>query len=282
MIPVSVLIVTKNEERNVSGCIDSVGKFDEVIVFDSHSTDQTVDLAKKKGATVIQRPFDNFAAHKNWALENISFRYPWVLLLDADERVTDELVAEIVATVKNPSEHVGFYVARKNLFGGRWIRHAGMYPDWNLRLLKLGSARFESRTVHEHVLLDGPAGFLKQPLVHHNDNKGLDQYIARHNTYSSMEAAELFKYLNSNDTSGQISESLFQSGPGRRRALKHFAYRRLPLLPVFVFLWMYIVRLGFLDGRIGLRYCILRSYYEYLVCLKLDELRTNKRALARS
>lgn len=271
-LPVSAMIMTKDEERNVAACIESLGWADEVVVFDSFSSDKTVDIARQRGAAVVQRKFDDFSTHKNWALDNIEFRNSWLLLLDADERATPALFAEITQILSAPGEHVGFYIARQNMFGGRWIRHGGMYPDWNLRLLKLGHGRYEARIVHEHMILNGPVGFLKTALVHFNDNKGIEQYIARHNRYSTMEALEIHQQLMGAPRSG-LKPSLFAKGPARRRALKNLAHRYLPFVPLVVFVWMYFIKLGFLDGRAGFRYCLLRFFHEYLLQLKLEELR---------
>ena len=195
-ISLSVLIPTKNEEINIAACINHVTWANEIIVFDSFSNDKTLDIAHQLGARVVQRKFDNFSAHKNWALEHIDFKNDWILIVDADERVTETLAAEIKVLWQNTSKFNGYYIARQNWFAGKWIRHGGWYPDWQLRLLKRGYARYESRLVHEHVLLEGPVGFLKSPLIHYED-KGIERYFERHNHYSSMEAAEIFKILTS-------------------------------------------------------------------------------------
>jgi glycosyltransferase involved in cell wall biosynthesis len=271
-ISISVLIPTQNEERNIAACINHVTWANEIIVFDSFSNDQTLNIAHQLGAKVVQRKFDNFSAHKNWALENIDFKNDWVLIVDADERITEALSIEIKALFQNTLKFNGYYIARQNWFGGKWIHHGGWYPDWQLRLLKRGYARYESRLVHEHVLLEGQAGFLKNPLIHYDD-KGIERYFERHNHYSSMESVEIFKILtSSSNQSPQLKASLFARGPGHRRFLKNLAYRYLPARPLFKFFWMYVIKLGFLDGRIGLRYCLLHTFYEYQVSLKLEEL----------
>lgn len=274
----SILIPTKDEERNLEECIACVRWADEIIVFDSLSTDKTVSLAEKLGARVIQRKFDNFATHKNWALDHIDFVHPWILMVDADERITPELAQEIADLLAGTPQFNGYYVARKNNMAGRWIVHGGYYPNWSLRLLKRGHGRYESRIVHEHILLDGPAGYLKHPLLH-KDDKGIERYIDRHNVYSSMEAVEVYRNLMRNRHDRLLPSSLFSKGPERRRYLKNLAYRYLPMRSLFKFLWMYIVRLGFLDGRGGFRFCLLHTFYEYQVSLKLEELRRNNSPL---
>ena len=269
--PVSVLICTKNEARNLPGCLESVAWADDVVVFDSFSDDDTVKIAGQLGARVVQRQFDNFSAHKNWALDHVDFAHEWVLIVDADERVSPALAREIAAAVARPGEICGYYLARQNYFGGTWIRHGGWYPDYNLRLLKRGRGRYEPRLVHEHVLLQGPAGHLKNPLIHH-DYKGIERYFDRHNVYSSLEAVEARRTLTAPGQAQGLPALLGARGPERRRFLKNLAYRHLPARSLFKFIWMYFIKLGFLDGRLGFRYCLLHTFYEYQVSLKLNEL----------
>lgn len=271
--PLSVVIPTRNEERNLPACLASVAWADDIVVFDSMSDDRTVEIAGAAGARVVQRVFDGFAAHKNWALDNIDFRHRWVLILDADERVTEALAAEIRAAIGREGGPAGYYVARKTVFGGVWMRHGGVYPDYNLRLLQRGCGRYEDRLVHEHVILDGPAGYLEAPLLH-EDDKGLERYVDRHNRYSTLEAVEVLRAEAATGGAAQrLNGSLRARGPQRRRALKSFAARWLPLRPLWVFAYMYVVKGGFLDGRMGLRYAALRMGYEYLTDLKVMELR---------
>ena len=271
-IPVSILICTKNEERNLEQCLKSAAWADDIVVFDSLSDDQTVPLAQSLGARVVEREFDNFSAHKNWALDNIDFRHDWILILDADERVTEALAQEIAGVVQgSPQENAGYYISRQNFFAGKWIRHGGWYPDWNLRLIKRGWGRYESRLVHEHVLLQGPAGFLKNSLVHY-DYKGIERYFDRHNSYSSLEAVEAARTLAALNRPGALPAALRAQGPERRRFLKNLAYRYLPARSLVKFIWMYFIKLGFLDGRIGFRFCLLHTFYEYQISLKLKEL----------
>jgi glycosyltransferase involved in cell wall biosynthesis len=277
--PISVLVPTLNEERNLAACLGSVRWADEIVVFDSYSDDDTLRIAEAAGARVVQRRFDDFATHKNWALDEIDFRHPWLFILDADERVTSELEAEIRETIASPTARNGYYVARKNIFAGQWIRRANMYPDHQLRLFRRGTCRYEARIVHEHMICDGRTGSLAAPLVHH-DYKGIERYVDRHNTYSSLEAVAVERWLRGLDDGGLPSD-LFGSGPERKRAIKRFAYRYMPLRAFVYFLWMYVIRLGFLDGGIGLRYCLLRYFYEYQVDLKRLELRDPVSPIAR-
>ena len=270
LAPVSVLVPTLDEERNLAECLESVRWADEIVVFDSHSSDATLSIAAAAGVRVVQRRFDDFATHKNWALDEIEFRHSWVFILDADERVTPNLEVEIRQTIASSDAKCGYYVARRNIFAGKWIRRANMYPDHQLRLIKRGACRYEPRIVHEHMICNGPTGMLKAPVVHH-DYKGIERYIDRHNTYSSLEAVAVARWLRGLDDDG-LASNFLGSGPERKRAIKQFAYRYMPARPFVYFLWMYLIRLGFLDGRIGLRYCLLRFFYELQIDLKLREL----------
>ncbi|MBU2464629.1 MAG: glycosyltransferase family 2 protein [Candidatus Edwardsbacteria bacterium] len=269
---ISILIITRNEERNIIACLEGLSWSNDVVVLDSFSTDATASLAEKSGARVFQRQFDNFASHKNWAMDHIDFKNRWLLIVDADERVGLSLAREIESLLAAPSEHNGYYVARQNIFAGKWIRFGGWYPDWQLRLIKIGSARYENRIVHEHMLLDGSASFLKNHLTHY-DYKGIERYFDRHNTYSSMEAVEIYRTLNAVVDKGTIQPGLFSRGPARRRYLKNIAYRYIPARPFFKFIWMYFLKLGFLDGRIGFRFSLLHAFYDYQISLKLNELK---------
>ena len=220
---------------------------------------------------MVQRQFDNFSTHKNWALDHVDFAHEWVLIVDADERVSPALAREIAGAVARPGEICGYYLARQNYFGGTWIRYGGWYPDFNLRLLKRGRGRYEARLVHEHMLLQGPAGHLENPLIHH-DYKGIERYFDRHNVYSSLEAVEARRTLMTPGQARGLPALLGARGPERRRFLKNLAYRHLPARSLFKFIWMYLIKLGFLDGRMGFRYCLLHTFYEYQVSLKLNEL----------
>lgn len=271
--PVSFIIPTRNEERNIRGAIESIaGWADEVFVLDSLSTDRTVELARAMGVKVAQREFDNFAAQKNWALDNLPLRNEWVFFLDADERVTPELRDEAAEAVTDPARGCdGYFIGMKQLFMGSPISHGGWFPNLRLLLFKHRLGRFERRIVHEHLILRGNAGRLGNLLIH-DDHKGIHQYFERHNVYSTMEALEANRDL-AGDIRGQsLSRSLTGSAPERRRAIKRWSYRHLPLRPMFKFVWSYVLKRGFLDGRVGFRYCVLQAFYEYQVSLKLIEL----------
>jgi glycosyltransferase involved in cell wall biosynthesis len=266
---ISILILTHNEEVNLPGCLESVAWSDDVVVFDSFSTDLTVEIARATGTRVVQRKFDNWAAHQNWAMENIPFKYLWVFYLDADERMTPELREEICQISADLNEdRVAFYCGRKNFFMGKWIKHA-YPPSLLMRFFRPSSVKFE-RLVNPTAVITGRHGYLKNLFLHYNFSKGIAEWIEKHNNYSSLEALEGMKILNSG---ARGRSSLFASDSAeRRKALKAFSFR-LPCRPLIKFIYLYFVKLGFLDGSPGLTYCVLQSIYEYMIVLKMKEIR---------
>ena len=265
---VSVLILTLNEENNLPGCLASVSWSDDVVVLDSFSNDGTTAVAAQHGARVVQRKFDNWAAHQNWAMQSIDFKHEWVLYIDADERVRSELKTELEAISRDPSRtEVAYYLGRKNYFLGQWIKHA-MPPSHIMRFFKPGKVRFE-RLVNPTPVIEGKHGYLRHYLDHYNFSKGITEWIDKHNKYSLMEAIEGRKLIK-----GQAGPqpSLFDRDASlRRKALKNLSFR-MPFRPAIKFIYLYVFGRGFLDGRAGFTYCILQSIYEYMIVLKMKEL----------
>ena len=272
---VSVLILTLNEEINLSGCLKSVSWSDDIVVFDSFSSDRTVEIAKEFGARVIQRKFDNYAGQRNAALNEVEYSNPWILMIDADERPTDELTKEIGELSSNPDNATALYrVRRRDMFFGKWLKRSSGYPTWFGRLFKAGTVRVE-REINEEYHTDGEIGHLQEHLIHYPFNKGVAFWLERHNRYSSMEAKALVGEMRGKLKPG----GLFSSDPTiRRKALKQLAYR-IPARPLVTFCYLYFLRLGFLDGMPGLTYCRLRSMYEYMIDLKVRELRRREKGL---
>jgi glycosyltransferase involved in cell wall biosynthesis len=279
--PISVIIPVKNEERNIEACLKSVAFADEVWVVDSHSTDRTTEISESLGAKVVQFDYTgSFPRKKNWALENLPFKHEWALIVDADERVTAELEAEIREILNAPQKADGYYVNRKLIFLGRWIKHCGWYPSWNLRFFRHHLGRYEKLEaedvenagdveVHEHVVLQGRAEYLKNDLLH-EDFKSVFHFIERHNRYSSWDARVYYNFAHGIDGSSNIGASLFGSPLERKRFIKRL-WARLPFRPVLRFLWMYLFKLGFLDGRPGLIFCTLMTMHEAVISAKLYE-----------
>jgi glycosyltransferase involved in cell wall biosynthesis len=270
-VPVSVLVPTLDEELNLPDCLDSLGWADEVFVVDSFSRDGTVEIARSRGATVVQHAFESYSRQKNWALSTLDFRNQWVLIVDADERVTPELRCEIERELTSPRCD-GYYVNRRFIFLGAWIRHAGWYPSWNLRLFRHRLGRYDDREVHEHVVLNGRVGYLRSDLLH-LDLRGLEAYIARHNRYSSLEAQARLKAERDAPDRAKLPVSLLASPVQRKRFLRERVWPRVPAKPLALFVYMYVLRRGFLDGRAGLALCVFHTFQEFMVGLKLAELR---------
>ena len=276
MSGVSILILTLNEEINVADCIDSCAWSDDIVVFDSMSSDRTPQVAQKKGARVAQRQFDNYAAQRNAALATVRYKHPWVLMVDADERVTIELAAEIQAAIAGADADVAmFRIRRKDFFLGKWLKRSSGYPTWFGRLVRVGRVRVE-REVNEEYIADGRIEYLRSHLHHHPFNNGIAYWFERHNRYSSMEAVAKANIRSEPFSMG----ALFSREPiDRRRALKKMLYR-VPLRPLIVFLYLYVVRLGLLDGRAGFHFSRMRAAYEMLIDLKVIEARRRRHDLA--
>lgn len=271
---VSILILTLNEEANLPGCLASVAWSDDIVVFDSHSTDATAAIAEAAGARVVQRRFDNYAAQRNAALNEVAYRHPWVLMLDADERVTPELRDEIVTVLAQRNDFALYRMRRRDMFMGRWLKRSSGYPTWFGRLMRIGRVRVE-REINEEYHADGSVGLLQEHLLHYPFNNGLARWVERHNRYSDMEARMLLV-----ERQGHWNwHELWVRDPVRRRkALKQLAYR-MPARPLMVFLYLYAVRGGLLDGAPGFIFCFLRSFYELLIDLKTQELRRREQGL---
>lgn len=270
--PISVLIPTFNEEIHLEECIRSVaGWTGEIYVVDSFSTDRTVSIAERMGAKCVQHRFEGYARQKNWALENLPFANDWVLILDADERVSPELRDEICGMfVQGGPQCDGYYLNRRLMFYGKWIRHCGWYPSWNMRLFKHTIGRYENRPVDEHVVLQGKSGYCKHDL-NHQDLRDMEFWIAKHNRYSTLSAQTYVRMLESG-SSGAIQPRLFGNAVERKRFIKEKIWTRLPGRALLYFFYLYVFRLGFLDGRHGLRFCAMRGIFEHFNTIKLWEI----------
>lgn len=276
MSGVSILILTLNEEINLPACIDSCGWSDDIVVFDSMSKDRTLQVAQEKGARIFQRQFDNYAAQRNAALATVDYKHPWVLMVDADERVTPELAREIAKALDGATADVAmFRMRRKDYFLGKWLRRSSGYPTWFGRLVRVGRIRVE-REVNEEYIADGTVQYLDAHLHHYPFNNGIAYWFERHNRYSTMEAAAKASVRNQ-----PIAMAALMGGDpiDRRRVLKQVLYR-MPLRPMIIFLYLYIVRLGILDGRAGFHFSRMRAAYEMLIDLKVIEARRRQHDLA--
>jgi glycosyltransferase involved in cell wall biosynthesis len=267
MVPISVLILTKNEALDLPGCLECLAWCDDVHVLDSQSTDDTAQIAQRLGAQVTVRAFDGYASQRNFGLR-LAFKHRWVLVLDADERVEPALVGEMTAFVTSASSEVaGARLRRRDIWWGTWLKHAQISP-WFIRLVRVGRARYE-REVNEVMVVDGTVHDLEHTFDHHPFSKGLDHWIAKHNVYSRMEAEVI--------ASGQRGKpswrtALFDSDFNTRRVHQKGIFYRLPGRPLIKLCYMLFVRGAFLDGWTGIRYACLQSIYEYFIVLKTREI----------
>jgi len=274
-----VMILTKDEELNIEHSVRSViGLARNVFVVDSGSTDRTREIAEGLGATVVDRSWLGFAKQKNWAIDELEWESDWVFILDADESVMPDLESELRRVCGADADAVpekGFYINRYFVFLGKRLRHCGYYPSWNLRLFRRGFARYVEREVHEHMEVDGPTGRLGGHMEHH-DRRGLEVYMAKHNRYSTLEAKELLEgesQIQRVAAADGKPPALFGDSLQRTRWIKLHVYPRLPARWLFRFLYMYVLKLGVLDGLAGLRFCLFISAYELLISLKVIERR---------
>jgi glycosyltransferase involved in cell wall biosynthesis len=266
---ISVVILTKNEREDIAGAIRSVAFSDDVHVFDSKSTDGTQAIATELGATVQERAFDNYAAQRNASLTTPQFRHDWILILDADERPTPELAAEMQAAVQNaPADVAAFRLRRHDYLWNTWLKHAQITPFYT-RLVRRGQARYV-REINELLEVDGRIVELQSPLNHYPFSKGIAHWVAKHNVYSTMEAELLA--TGAATANASLRDAFFAKDRGDRRAAQKAVFYQLPARPLFKWLYMMFFRGAVLDGYAGLTYSTLQSFYEYLIELKKREL----------
>lgn len=267
MTGISVLILTLNEEVNLPLCLGSLAWCDDVVILDSYSTDRTQEIAEAAGVRFIQRTFDNYASQRNYGLNEVEYKNSWVFMVDADELIPDDLVKELRSIIKKGNDDINLYrLRRKDFFLGKWIKHSSGYPTWFGRLLKVGHVRVE-RAINEEYVTDGKIGLLDSHLYHYPFNKGFSAWLDKHNRYSTMEA-ELM--LNGGLATTKLG-ALFDRDPAvRRKVVKAIVYR-MPGRPIFIFIAFYFIRFGFLDGRAGLTFCLLRTFYEFMIDCKIKE-----------
>jgi glycosyltransferase involved in cell wall biosynthesis len=274
-VPVSVIIPIKNEAVNLPRCLDCVKWADEIFVVDSQSTDGSIAIAEQVGAKVVQFEFNGtWPKKKNWALENLAFRNEWIFILDADEGLPPQAEAEFAQAITEAGDIAGYWINRRFMFMGRWLRHA-YYPNWNLRLFRHALGRYEKLTdlstnsgdneVHEHVQVNGRTAQL-QVEIDHYAFPSIDVFVEKHNRYSNWEARVAAHTL-LDSSPGKISSQAVN----RRRKLKTLS-QRLPFRPLLRFLYVYIWQKGFLDGAEGYYFARLHGFYEFLSVAKTREL----------
>lgn len=269
---ISVIVLTFNSAATIGATLDSARSVsDDLHVVDSGSTDETLAIARQKGATIHQHPFENYGAQRNWAIETLKLRHGWQLHLDADERLTPELAAAIRALAERgfPGPEVGWFIPRLVHFMGHPIRHGGMYPIWHMRLFQSGRGRCEARRYDQHFYVDGPAGRLPHPMID-DIRMSLTEWVARHNRWSDAEADEIA----AGSAPGALVRPDLAGNPVEQKRALRAGYNRLPMFlrALLLFLYRYVVRLGFLDGRPGLIFFVLQTFwFRFLVDAKLYE-----------
>jgi len=287
LLPLTVILASKNEEANLPKCLNALKGVKKVYVVDSHSVDRSCEIADEYGAEVVQFDYEGgYPKKRQWALDNLPVDTPWVLLLDADEVATSELIDEIAVVLRSNDPHDAYLIVKGFHFMGRRFRYGG-FSHAAVLLFKTGKAQFEhvfdepahapDMEIHERLIVDGTIGSLNTPLIH-EDFKGLEAYIARHNAYSTWESRMRYQHLNTNAWGDcAIKARLFGNAQERRRFLKVIAIR-IPFESLLWFLYHYIIRLGFLEGNRGLIACQIRASYISQARAKLYEMQLNSKS----
>jgi len=272
---VSVLIFTLNEELNLPGCLDSLDWCDDLHVVDSYSSDDTQNICKTRGVSFIQHGFDGFGSQRNWALESLNLKNDWVLVLDADERVPRELASELNRLARSAPGKFGAYRVRRRFYmWGSWLRYSSLYPNWVVRFIHRDRVRYVNRGHGETQQVDGEIGELDGHLIDEN-LKGMTAWFERQVQYARKDAE--FELGRDDDSSGAMQ--LLDLDPLRRRAAIKRLAASLPFRGVLYFIYSYIIRLGFLDGRDGFTFCRMKALYQNMIAVNKYDL---KKARGRS
>ncbi len=264
---ISIVILTKNEEKDLPQCLASVMWSNDIHVLDSGSTDKTVEVAIENHAKVSQHPFQSFGHQRNYALDHLHILNDWILFLDADEVVTDTFRQAMEEAIGKASEDVaGFYCCWKMMLEGQWLKHCDNFPKWQFRLMKKGKARFKDfGHGQKEDQIQGKILYLKEPYLHYGFSKGWYQWIERHNKYSTQEASARLQMR------PPIKNIWSSHGSVRNVALKSWL-SLVPGWPLIRFFHAYLLKLGFLEGKPGFIYCVNMAYYEFLIQIKIREL----------
>lgn len=280
-LALSAFVLTRNESRNLGPCLQGLRECcDDVYIVDSMSTDNTAEIARQYGATVVEHAFEGHTGQRRWALKNLPFRHDWVIALDADHRVTPELQAELRQMFKNPPHNVaGLFVKRRQIFRGRWLRHGGYYPKYMLKVFRHQAAYLDDHEFDYRFYVDGPTGRLNNDILEANENEwNIAFFVEKHNQFATELAIEEIKRATGN-LPYLVEPSLFGNSDQRTLWLK-LVWRRLPLYvrPFLLFVYRYFVRLGFLDGKEGFIFYFLQSFwFRLLVDIRIEELRAQRR-----
>jgi len=267
--PVSVLIFTLNEELNLPTCLDSLHWCDDVVVVDSFSDDATLDVCRRRGIRVVQNEFTGFGDQRNFALQQVELKYEWVLILDADERVPSKLAEELRNLALNNASDIGAYrLKRRFHLWDRWLRHSSLYPTWVVRFVRRGKVRYENRGHAETQVVEGRTGEIQSDLIDEN-LKGIDAWFERQSNYARRDA----EYELELEGTPFDWKSIFSSNPMQRRSSLKRVAARVPFRGLFYFLYCYVYRMGFLDGRDGYVFCRMKAVFHNMVASHKHEIR---------
>ncbi len=270
--PVSVMIFTLNEQVHLPSCLDALQWCDDIIVVDSFSSDNTQAICEERGVRFFQNAFTGFGNQRNWALDNTSPKYHWLLILDADERVTPELAVEMSEIAEKDPAHVGAFQLRRRFYmWGKWLKYSSLYPTWVVRFIRLGRVRYINRGHAETQEVQGEIGNLQYDLIDEN-LKGIGDWFDRQNRYASKEAE--FE-LDQEKNGLRLSELLSSAPLIKRAALKRVA-GRMPARGLIYFSYSYLLRFGFLDGKAGFVFCLMKAWYQSQIAIKKYDSRVNR------
>ncbi len=272
---ISVVILTKNEERDLPRCLEALGWCDDLHVLDSGSSDRTVEIACAFGATVSVNEFRSFGQQRNHALNALPLRHDWVLFLDADEVATPKFVAAVQRAIQSANDSVaGYYCCWKMILEETWLKRCDSFPKWQFRILRHGRATFTDfgHGQKEGEVL-GEIDYVREPYLHYGFSKGWSHWVDRHNRYSTLEAAARLSQQR------PLSDVFSRTASKRNPALK-FYLSRVPGWPLLRFIHAYLLKGGFLEGAPGRMYCCNIAYYEFLITIKMRELRREQRRRA--
>ena len=271
LIPCSVVVLTLNEEKNIGDAIRSVRSFAEIVVVDSLSSDQTVGIAEQAGARTFSNPFETFAKQRNWAHENAHLGYDWVLHLDADERMTPDLEAQVAeAVAKSDPAIAGYYLAEKTMLHGKWLRRAAQFPRFQARLLNRRRASFIDYGHGQRERSDHRFDYLSAPYLHLAFSHGLQHWLRKHANYATQEAQQI---LAEEQDSKSLVNGFFSTEPSLRRRAFKFVAMRLPFRPTLRWLYVLFVKRGILDGKTGWQYARMMWLFQHMVDFSLDAAR---------
>lgn len=287
-LPISAIILTYNEEKNIETCLKSLeGLVENIFIVDSYSDDLTVEIASMYTDKIFQHPFENYAKQLNWALKNLPINTEWVMRIDADERVMPALRGELLNQMyKLDSDITGLYIKVRVYFMGRWMKHGGTHPVWHLRIWRKDKAYCEERWMDEHMkVIEGKLSFFESDIIDENRKK-LHWWIGKHNNYATREAIDIlnlgYGFINYDET---IPPRLFGRQEQRKRWIKEKIYANMPLFirPILYFIYRYTIQLGFLDGKEGLIWHVLQGFwYRFLVDSKVYEIKRRARSEGKS